>query len=62
MMYFPEEPSNSSLPCSKGSIDIMELVLIWVCDKDIVIITQKESLCIRGKVFTGEIMYTWDLR
>lgn len=60
-MYFPEVPSNSGLPCSKGSVNITELVLIWVCDKDIVITTQKESLCIRGKVFTGEIMYTWDL-
>lgn len=39
----------------------MELVLIWVCDKGVVIINQKESLCIRGKMFTGEIIYAWDL-
>lgn len=39
----------------------MELVLIWVYDKCIVLINQKESLCIRGKVFTAEIIYAWDL-
>ena len=39
----------------------MELVLIWLYDKGIVTINQKETLCIRGEVFTGEIIYAWDL-
>lgn len=60
MIHFPEETSNRALPYSKG-IDTMELVLIWVYDKGIVLINQKESLCIRGNVFTAEIIYAWDL-